>query len=113
MCKNNHVHKLDNAICFVAYRTSLSVRQYRIRQFKAHGYDVTAEQWRVLHRLWEENGLSQNEISKRLFKQEPNITRIVDDLEKTNRIDEFIIVSNHRFINHFEEWKEELYQQNN
>ena len=82
MKKDNFVSKLDNVICFVAYRTSLHVRQYRTKEFKNYGYDITTEQWRVLHRIWEEDGLSQHEIAKRLFKQGPNITRILDDLEK-------------------------------
>ena len=30
---------------------------------------------------------------------------LVDDLESTGKIDEFIVVSNHKFINFFEEWK--------
>ena len=96
MCKSNHSGTLDKAICFVAYRTALSVRQYRIKQFKANGFNVTAEQWRVLHRLWEEDGLSQNEISKRLFKQEPNITRIVDNLEKNNLVVRKSVENNRR-----------------
>ncbi len=30
---------------------------------------------------------------------------LIDDLESTGKIDEFIVVSNHKFINFFEEWK--------
>ena len=31
---------------------------------------------------------------------------IIEDLELSNKIDEYIIISNHKFINHFNTWKE-------
>jgi len=92
---------LDNIICFVAYRTSLKMRQYRTELFKANGYNVTSEQWRVLHRLWEEDGISQNEIARRLFKQDPSITRILDDLAKDGLIERKTISKNRRKYNVF------------
>lgn len=33
------------------------------------------------------------------------IDYLIDDLESNNLIEEYIIVSNHKFINHFDEWK--------
>ena len=30
---------------------------------------------------------------------------LVDDIESTNKIDEYIIISNHKFIEHFNDWK--------
>lgn len=30
---------------------------------------------------------------------------LVDDISKTNLVDEFIIISNHKFVNNFEDWK--------
>jgi len=33
------------------------------------------------------------------------IDYLIDDLENNNLIDEYIIVSNHKFINHFNDWK--------
>ena len=32
---------------------------------------------------------------------------LIDDLEKTSNIKEYIIISNHKFINHFENWKKD------
>ena len=31
---------------------------------------------------------------------------LLDDIDKSEKINEYIIVSNHKFINHFEKWKE-------
>ena len=32
---------------------------------------------------------------------------LVDDLVETTDIDEFVIISNHKFVNYFEEWKKQ------
>ena len=50
--------------------------------FKASGFDVTPEQWAVLSRLAEKDGLSQNNIAHITFKDNANITRIVDKLQR-------------------------------
>jgi DNA-binding MarR family transcriptional regulator len=52
------------------------------RAFQAKGYDVTPEQWAVLNRLWEQDGLSQVELAERTFKDKPGTTRILNLLEK-------------------------------
>ena len=35
----------------------------------------------------------------------PILNWLLDDLEDTGLIDEYILVSNHRFVQHFSEWK--------
>lgn len=40
------------------------------------------------------------------IKGKPLIDYLIDDLSKNKLVDEFIIVSNHKFINHFMKWKE-------
>ena len=52
------------------------------KAFQAKGYDVTPEQWAVLNRLWEEDGLSQVDLAERTFKDKPGTTRILNLLEK-------------------------------
>ena len=57
--------------------------KYELHQtFQAKGYDVTPEQWVVLNRLWEEDGLSQVDLGERTFKDKPSTTRILNLLEK-------------------------------
>src|SRR5918996_3280086 len=57
--------------------------KYELHQtFQAKGYDITPEQWAVLNRLWEEDGLSQVELAERTFKDKPGTTRILSLLEK-------------------------------
>ena len=57
--------------------------KYELHQtFQAKGYDVAPEQWAVLNRLWEQDGLSQVELAERTFKDKPGTTRILNLLEK-------------------------------
>ena len=57
--------------------------KYELHQtFQERGQDVTPEQWVVLNRLWEQDGLSQVELAERTFKDKPGTTRILNLLEK-------------------------------
>lgn len=50
------------------------------RVFKPYG--VTPEQWGLLNRLWEKDGVSQKDLSQVSFKDQPTTARILDHLEK-------------------------------
>jgi len=49
-------------------------------------FDVTSEQWVVLNRLWEEDGVTQKDLAERTAKDQPNTGRILDKLEKKGLI---------------------------
>ena len=44
-------------------------------------YEVTAPQWTVLVRLWEEDNQAPSEICRRLFFDRPTMTGIIDRME--------------------------------
>lgn len=75
---------LDQSVGFmlgVAYRkVALLVQQ----QIKA--YHLTPEQWAVLFRIGEEDGLIQREIADRASKDKPTVTRILASLEQKGLI---------------------------
>jgi DNA-binding MarR family transcriptional regulator len=48
--------------------------------------DITPEQCGILHVLREEAGLSQREIGNILFKDKPNVSRMLDSLERKRLI---------------------------
>ena len=45
-------------------------------------YEITTEQWTVLNRLAEQDGLSQKELARRAEKDQTNLTRILGQLER-------------------------------
>ncbi|MGB8990720.1 MAG: MarR family transcriptional regulator [Desulfobaccales bacterium] len=71
---------------FIIYRTALALKSALQRSFKENGFEITAEQWGIIRHLWEEDGLSQREIGEKAAKDKPNITRMLDALEKKRLI---------------------------
>jgi DNA-binding MarR family transcriptional regulator len=61
---------------------STAVARRLQKNFKQAGLDITIEQWSVLYHLWKEDGLSQQDLCTRSFRDKPSITRLVDNLEK-------------------------------
>jgi DNA-binding MarR family transcriptional regulator len=79
-------YRITDSLGFVIYRAALSLKSALQRSFKQHGVEITAEQWGIIRHLWEEEGLSQREIGEKASKDKPNITRMLDALEKKRLI---------------------------
>lgn len=45
------------------------------------GFDITAEQWAVLGHLWNEDGLTQEEICRMMQLEKSSLSRILDGME--------------------------------
>ena len=71
-----------DAYSFILGRTSRRVKQYAQTQFKQRNFGVTVDQWTVLKQLHKEDGISQNELALKTFKDTPTLTRIIDLLCK-------------------------------
>ena len=52
------------------------------KAFLAAGFDLTPEQWAIMARIRDNEGLSQSQLGERTFKDRHNINRIVNLLEK-------------------------------
>jgi DNA-binding MarR family transcriptional regulator len=60
--------------------TGRKMSQYLTIRFQP--YDVTPEQWSLLSRLAENDGISQKELAFQVDKDPTNVTRILDQLER-------------------------------
>jgi len=69
---------LDDSLGFIVSRTNTKLKNELLHQFKP--YDVTPEQWAVLNRLWEQDGMTPKELSEKTFKDLPNTARILEKL---------------------------------
>lgn len=69
---------LDESLGFVINKTALALKKALEKNLKPVG--LTAVQFAILKRLWEEDGLSQKEIADRTFKNGAEITLLVDKL---------------------------------
>lgn len=75
---------LDESFGFILNRTNQKLKHEFQLNLKA--YDITPEQWGLLGRLWEKNGITQRELSDVSFKDQPTTARILDKLEKKGLI---------------------------
>jgi DNA-binding MarR family transcriptional regulator len=61
---------------------STAVARRLQKNFRLAGLEITIEQWSVLYHLWKEDGLSQQKLCNRTFRDKPSITRLIDHLER-------------------------------
>jgi len=67
-------------------RTSTAINRRLYKDFKTNDISITPEQWIVLLFLSVKDGVSQQELAIRTFKDKPSITRLLDNLEKHSLI---------------------------
>lgn len=73
--------RIDNSLGFIIYQTNTKLRQELQRQFSSHGHIITLPQWFILNRLWEEEGLTQNDLAERTFRDKTTTARTIALLE--------------------------------
>ena len=74
-------YDIDNAVGYTIGHAAARLKIGLRRAFAAAGSDVTPEQWVVLYRLYEHQGLTQCALGERTVKDKTTITRILDRLE--------------------------------
>lgn len=73
---------LDQSPGYLINMTALLLKRELSALLSKNRINVTTEQWAILNRLKENSELSQKELAKLTFKDNANITRILDKLEK-------------------------------
>lgn len=76
--------RADDSLGFQVGKTSRKMMQLLTSRFKP--FDITVEQWSVLCRLWEQDGITQKELAARAVKDQPTITRILDCLDRKGMV---------------------------
>jgi DNA-binding MarR family transcriptional regulator len=79
--ENAFFFDMDNAVGYAIGHAAARLKIGLRRVFVAAGHDVTPEQWVVLYRLYESQGLTQCGLGERTVKDKTTITRILDRLE--------------------------------
>jgi DNA-binding MarR family transcriptional regulator len=81
-----NVFPLDNSPGYTIHRLDTQMALGLQHAFQAKGLNITPEQWGVLNRLWENEGIHQSALAKRATKDRHNITRILNLLEKNGYV---------------------------
>ena len=63
-------------------RVSAAINRRLATDFKEEGIDISPEQLTVLSLLWKKDRVTQQELCNITFKDKPNMTRLIDSLEK-------------------------------
>jgi DNA-binding MarR family transcriptional regulator len=77
---------LDNAIAYKIQRLARLLRLHLTKFLQQVGANITPEQWFILFRLYEKDGQSQGELADKDLQDHPNVTRMLDALEKRNLV---------------------------
>jgi DNA-binding MarR family transcriptional regulator len=76
------LHLIEELLVYWVYRVQTEGVALLLRRFRQAGYDITPEQFGVLARLRLEQGMNQTELASRMLKSRPNMTRILNLLER-------------------------------
>ena len=66
--------------------TSTALKDGLRKEFVKNGYDITIDNFAILYRLWQQNNLTQQQLCELTCKNKPNLTRILDTMEKKDMI---------------------------
>ncbi|MFH1489574.1 MAG: MarR family transcriptional regulator [Pseudomonadota bacterium] len=83
---NKRKFRRENSPGFIIHRLDSLLKLALHRAFQAQGFKFTPEQWGVLFRLYESDGIHQSELGARAGKDRHNITRILNLMEKKGYI---------------------------
>lgn len=81
-----HQSCLKSSLGYLLNSAQSTVQRKLLHAFKDAGYDITVEQWTVLVHLWEQDGVSQQELSLATGKDNASICRLIDSLEKRHLV---------------------------
>lgn len=78
---------LNEVVYFLMERVMRCAREQTKVQFKEHQADITVDQWILLKRISEDDGVSQIDIANTTFKDPAAVTRIIDILSRKELVE--------------------------
>lgn len=86
---------------YLIHKASHYCKMAGLQLFKDKEYGLTPEQFVVLYILFKQEGLYQRQLAKLTLKDRPNITRILDILEKRDFVARETAINNRRIVKVF------------
>jgi len=88
-------------IGYLINKTALHFKITVLQLFKEKNFSITPEQFGILFFLSREDGMYQRQLAKTTLKDRPNITRLIDILEKKGFVHREIDPDNRRIFKIF------------
>ena len=79
--------KLDEVYFFLLERTVRQFRKFSKEKLGERGFEISSEQWVILKRVSEQEGINQKEIANMTYKDPASVTRMVDLMAKKGWIE--------------------------
>jgi len=83
-------YKVVDTLGHIVNRVAIVMRKKLTVRFKEEEVDLTPEEFAILSRLWEEDGLFQTEITERSLKDKTRVTRLLGSLTKKSFVEKKI-----------------------
>ena len=87
---------LDDVYIYLLQRTTRQFKKHSQAVLKENNVDVTGDQWVIIKRISEQEGISQKEVANLTYKDPASVTRTLDLLEKKELVVRQTILSNRR-----------------
>lgn len=90
------MERLEDNIFYTLEKAVKVYRQFVQRNLDTAGYDITLDQWLVLKTINDEPDATQQQISRKVFKDMASVTRIVELLVKKGFLERAFLPSDRR-----------------
>ncbi|MBR9919243.1 MAG: MarR family transcriptional regulator [Bacteroidetes bacterium] len=87
---------IDEVYLFQLEKAFKQFRKYKNGIFKERGIDITSDQWILLKRIHEEEGINQTDLARKAFKEPASVTRILDIMQKKGLVERHVVADNRR-----------------
>ncbi|MGM0845089.1 MAG: MarR family winged helix-turn-helix transcriptional regulator [Bacillota bacterium] len=84
---NEKNYLLDESIGYKLFHASRLMNSRLNQNFRFQEFSITYEQWQVLSRLYEEDGLTQNQLAAKIERDQAGISRLIDNMIKNELVE--------------------------
>lgn len=78
------MEKLKDIIFYNMDKAIKSYRMYAQKRLRENGFKITIDQWLIIKSILENPNITQQEIAKKVFKDNASVTRIIELLVKSH-----------------------------
>ncbi|TKC12732.1 MarR family transcriptional regulator [Pedobacter polaris] len=93
------MEKLNDTLLYTLDKCFRTYNQFSQRNVRKAGYDITIDQWLILKSVAENPSITQNDISKIVFKDNASITRIIQLLVNAGYLNRAVHALDRRRVN--------------
>lgn len=93
------MEKLKDIIFYNMDKAIKSYRMYAQKKLKENGFKITIDQWLIIKSILENPKITQQDIAKKVFKDNASVTRIIELLVKSEYLERQINPDDRRKFN--------------